>query len=453
MKFVEDFDISLCSAASYNPRVITEEGKAALQKSLSEFGIVKPIIVMPSGLLLAGHQRTNAMKACGIKNCPAFILDRDVLPVDEKIFNVEHNRIEGDSCLGEKLLAGNCYEPGMRFFAPDEVTDFRLKTAGRLKPATEMILSYGNFYSFVANIKGEVVEGKIGLYAAKRLNVPILGFILPDEKAAAYYKTISENQFGVYNIEATQTDDYFQNLLQPMRKKNVLTSLLLRNGVVPHLGQDRSKRILDFGAGRLYSYHFLRNNGYKIDFYEPFLVGGSEMNLPAIGASLRNLQRQVTRHGLYDLIYLDSVLNAVKNADFDNYVMGTITGLLKDDGIFFCTRYNSLSTYGHAKNSDDSLPDFTDDQNRMIIVARGGVFASNKFHTDEQFVRLLTRFWGSYELVSTGYIGAVCRHPKRDTEFIKTAFEKEFNFSYGGFSFNLHGEIYEAAKPYWTRKN
>lgn len=81
-------------AAPYNPRQITDEELAKLQRSLRYFGIVQPIIVNTrSGHVVGGHQRVKAAQAEGIDDMPVVRVDLD--EPSEKQLNLALNRISG----------------------------------------------------------------------------------------------------------------------------------------------------------------------------------------------------------------------------------------------------------------------------------------------------------------------------------------------------------------------
>ena len=91
MPFVEAYPLDQARPAEYNPRVITPETFELLRGSLRNLGIIKPIITTTGGLLVAGHQRTRAMKAEGYTHAPAHVLNGHIGQSDEIRFNQLHN--------------------------------------------------------------------------------------------------------------------------------------------------------------------------------------------------------------------------------------------------------------------------------------------------------------------------------------------------------------------------
>lgn len=64
MKFITK-SIEELHGADYNPRIISDESFSKLKESLRTFGVCKPVIANSNGILIAGHQRTKAMKEIG----------------------------------------------------------------------------------------------------------------------------------------------------------------------------------------------------------------------------------------------------------------------------------------------------------------------------------------------------------------------------------------------------
>ena len=94
MKFVENYLVDKLEGAEYNPRKISKESFIKLKESLKKFGVIIPVIINENDILIAGHQRTKAMKEVGIKKCPVYISTKKIGVLDEIQFNLKHNKIE-----------------------------------------------------------------------------------------------------------------------------------------------------------------------------------------------------------------------------------------------------------------------------------------------------------------------------------------------------------------------
>lgn len=95
---VQKFKIADIRPAPYNPRKTLKPGDdewEALSRSLERFGLVEPLIINEAtGLLVSGHQRLNVLKAQGVKEVEAVVVDLD--EDREKLLNIALNKIEGD---------------------------------------------------------------------------------------------------------------------------------------------------------------------------------------------------------------------------------------------------------------------------------------------------------------------------------------------------------------------
>ena len=91
-----NYDITHLRGAEYNPRFIGEDDLARLAESVRELGLVKPLIVR-GDLLVAGHQRTKALRKLGITRAAVYVLPCETTVYDEVRFNQLHNGTDFDS--------------------------------------------------------------------------------------------------------------------------------------------------------------------------------------------------------------------------------------------------------------------------------------------------------------------------------------------------------------------
>lgn len=80
--------------ADYNPRRISDSQRAALRRSLEEFGAVEPAVVNADGTIIGGHQRVVEAREMGWRTFPVVHVDLD----DEqaKLLNLALNKIAGE---------------------------------------------------------------------------------------------------------------------------------------------------------------------------------------------------------------------------------------------------------------------------------------------------------------------------------------------------------------------
>jgi len=91
--------------APYNPRIMSREEMSNLQRSISRWGIVEPIVVRRKDrTVIGGHQRLEAAKALGMTKVPVVYVD--ISEQEAKALNVALNKIQGEwdlPKLGELL--------------------------------------------------------------------------------------------------------------------------------------------------------------------------------------------------------------------------------------------------------------------------------------------------------------------------------------------------------------
>ncbi len=99
---IEHVDIEVLRPDAANPRRISDAELEALTRSISEFGLIDPIIARrDDGTVIGGHQRLLAVRRLGLKKVPVIFLD---LSQDQaRVLNLALNRIAGD--WDEELLA------------------------------------------------------------------------------------------------------------------------------------------------------------------------------------------------------------------------------------------------------------------------------------------------------------------------------------------------------------
>lgn len=92
---IERKKLTELTKAPYNPRKITPEQASSLQRSLTEFGTVEPIIWnKQTGHIVGGHQRLDALQALGETETDVLIVD--MLEEREKMLNLALNKISGE---------------------------------------------------------------------------------------------------------------------------------------------------------------------------------------------------------------------------------------------------------------------------------------------------------------------------------------------------------------------
>lgn len=91
---IKKVPITQLKFAPYNPRHLPEHEKQALKRSISEFGLVEPLVYNKrTGHIVGGNQRLQVLKELGFKEVEVVEVD---LPLEkEKALNLALNRIVG----------------------------------------------------------------------------------------------------------------------------------------------------------------------------------------------------------------------------------------------------------------------------------------------------------------------------------------------------------------------
>lgn len=133
---IERKKLSELTKAPYNPRKITPEQAKALQRSLTEFGTVEPIIWnKQTGHIVGGHQRLDALQSLGETETDVLIVD---MPEErEQALNIALNKISGDwdnGMLSDVLLSLHEELRELTGFSEDEIAALLPKQDGLTDP-------------------------------------------------------------------------------------------------------------------------------------------------------------------------------------------------------------------------------------------------------------------------------------------------------------------------------
>lgn len=100
VEYIEAFPIKDLSGAEYNPRLLTDEKREKLKKSITELGFLFPVIAHKRKfdndryVLLAGHQRMRILKELGKDVVPCILIKFPLTLTKEKRINQWHNEVE-----------------------------------------------------------------------------------------------------------------------------------------------------------------------------------------------------------------------------------------------------------------------------------------------------------------------------------------------------------------------
>jgi ParB family chromosome partitioning protein len=379
------YPVANLQPAPYNPRAIDAAARALLRESILQFGVVKPIIATRDGLIVAGHQRTQALIDLNISHAPVYLVDR-VNPADEIRFNQLHNGTEGDGVVVAHIPPGD--DEGFVDIPPDSIAvDMRVPGAELRKIIADLILRYGPWGAAVASQDGAVIHGIPYLIACKALNIPCRVYRLAQAKAAMA-KALLNRSYGEFAYDHLPRTPWLQTFAQPFRLRGGSQE---RGGstyerlVIPNLRP--GERILDFGCGQGDYVRALQQRGWHIRGVEFFPRAGNQIDTHLVHQMCAVLADDLTRYGRYDVVVCDYVLNSTDSEQAEADVLVCLNTFCKPGGRIYLTgrsRERGLPGERATKQKRDvrELQCF-DAYGRSALYHRGGWFYQ-KYHTLEQ---------------------------------------------------------------------
>lgn len=454
MKFYEKYPLDKLKPADYNPRKLTEGAFEKLKESIKKFGIVKPVILNGNGILTAGHQRTKSMRAIGLTETPAIMLEQEISLQDEIKFNLFHNSIEtNDSLVTIDGVAD--LEIGYHFVSHSRVQVHEHNNGSVIKELCSLIARYGAWGSVVTNEQGDVIINSDYAVACKTYKEKVLIYKMPNDQVEEFLSYMGLD-YGSYHYESLGIKSFNQLHCQMNRLRGedggTMKSTTYENYVLPRLKKTDS--LVDFGAGKMDYVKRLQKLGYKAVAYEPHFqkVGSNDIDVKAIVGHMKDLYMDLkTRGKLWDIVVLDSVLNSIVSNEFEHYVLTTCNALTSRTGTFITGTRNlkaieSKANLSKASNGSGRLIEFLDKDN-FSATFRSGVWTLQKFHSADTLRETLERYFHEVEVKDStaSNIYGVCRKPKMlPFEEYEKALNIEFNMEYpNGYKHNKQKPLVE----------
>ncbi|MFI1100282.1 methyltransferase domain-containing protein [Streptomyces melanogenes] len=456
--FHESYPLAELRPADYNPRRLSETAFQRLQASLRRHGVVKPVILNADGTLVAGHQRTKGLKAIGVTHTPAVMLGTKVRMQDEIQFNLLHNRVETEA----SVVYAEPGEIGSWSWIPwQTIRVAERKNLSFVNAIAHMTAGHGPWGSVVIDDQGRVVLNAEYAVVAAISRFDVLAWTVTSADAAQLHADLT-GEYGVYDWSAIEDKApvWNQHIVQPKRLRKFSSKAKagkLAYGsetwtqlVLPWLKP--THRVLDFGAGYGDYAKHLRAKGFNIHDYEPYRCadGSYAVDIKAVVGMIRDINRDMAANGLYDVVVLDSVINATTSLEYQHWVLATVNALCAADGVV-CLGTRSLARElrdeqaGRVTSQTATTKmSFLDEDNVEMNFVKGK-WQKLRFHTPNTLETLLRRYFQEVQISdrSGSNIKAVCRRPvPLPAGEYEKAFEEEFNMPYpNGFRHGRHLEL------------
>jgi ParB family chromosome partitioning protein len=425
--------------ADYNPRKIDPSAIERLCESIREIGVCKPIIVR-GNTIVAGHQRTRALRAMGVTHAPVFKLSSDTTVYDEVRFNQLHNGTDLD--LDEETVTIRHELTGKTGFVsvkPDDVLGDLLSRGAKLRSEIcRLMLSYGAWGACVATDDGEIIHAAQYALACKMMHKPCLVFVLPaamKSKARGYLSS----QYGVFSYDGIKRDTFVQTFAQMFRLrggKKDNESPTYEKLVIPWLEKNPDARVLDFGCGQGDYVRRLRSVGYDITGLEFFRRKGDAIDVDQVNRMVDAVIAKL-RDGRFDAVVLDYVLNSVDSQQAEEDVLNSIDAMCRPGGMLFFSgrsmgRVRDLLRHRQAayKKQVHRNVEFLD-ENGLTALYRKGAWFFQKFHEPEDVDRMCSvRGWDklSHGTTPIGFnVQAKKNRDNLEESVIVESLRREFN--------------------------
>ena len=386
------FDLSSLRGAEYNPRRIDAGSIDRLKQSLSIIGCAKPIIAR-GPVIVAGHQRTRALREMGVTHAPVFILPSEASTYDEVRFNQLHNGTDLDT--GDEATRIPPQTAGGFITIPHNQIEGNTRATGASirDEIMKLVIKYGPWGACVANTKGEIFHAAQYALACKILGKPLLVYVVSDEVETSARELLSA-QYGIFSYENLPRETYIQTFAQMMRLRDGPSGKNQKSPtyeamLIPWLAKNPSARVLDFGCGQGDYVKKLSLKGWRIQGLEFFRRKGASnsIDVAAVNGMVDALISTLKTHGRFDAVICDYVMNSVDSQQAENDVLTCLAAFCKPGGpIFFSGRRRERIeaqkdyTIKAQNRGGNRYVEFIDEDGLTALYRKGRWFYQ-KFHT------------------------------------------------------------------------
>lgn len=470
-----DYDITNLRGATYNPRKIADEDVEILCESIRKLGLLKPIIAR-GDLIIAGHQRTKALRKMGVNKAVVYQLSQDTNTYEETRFNQLHNGTDMDAFDENARIPPQPGVLGYTTIDPRTITgNFHGKLAIVRKEICNLIVRFGPWGGVVVTQSGEVIHCAQYALAAHLTRTPLTAYVIPDSRKEEYQKFLNR-QYGVFSYDHLKKDTWIQTFaqmyrLRPSNRKNSevaqegsARSTLYENLVIPFIKDNPSLSYIDFGAGQGDYVRMLRKLKINIDELEFYrrVLGRKALDPAQTHRMIDRVLAHVKKHGGYDVVICDSVMNSVDSPLAERSVLAMLNILCNPGGHIFFSGRTKDSVEGKLSASTalgkPSGLAFLDEHGFTALYREGHWFYQ-KFHDAEDIEALAKRsnFRGHEYITKFGpnvYQVRCIKGDELPDAQVEEAVNFEFNLPLGeNLSYNRHEEALAVFREAIIRRN
>jgi ParB family chromosome partitioning protein len=381
--------------AEYNPREIDPSSLEKLIASVTRFGVFKPIIVR-GDLIVAGHQRTKALRAAGIDTAPIYRLTGKTTTYDEVRFNQLHNGTDLD---GDMPVTVGKVPLGYSTVSHKDIEgNFRTAGAATRADICDLITKYGPWGCAVVTESGRVVHCGHYALASKLCRVDCLVFGILD-KDAEELQGFTKSKYGEFSYSNIKVDNFLQTFAQMFRLrggKMQSKSQLYEGHALPWLAKNKSARGVDFGSGQGDYARRCKALGYKIKEIEFFRRTKLRQAIDTrwVHAAIDEVCNDLSEIGRFDFVVCDSVLNSVTSNEAHDAVLTVLNAMCKVGAKVFISGRMAERIEWQAKTTrwtgKGRATEFLDKDGFTALYRKGGWFFQ-KFHHRHEFFADLER--------------------------------------------------------------
>jgi ParB family chromosome partitioning protein len=438
-----DYEIKDIVGADYHPRRIDNDAIEKLKHSLSVVGCAKPIIVR-GRTIVAGHQRTKALRAMGVTRAPVYLLPTDASTYDEVRFNQLHNGTDLDTGdESARVVDGLRGVRGFTQVEPDRLSVNQKAAGANIRhEIMRLVTIYGSWGACVASESGEIFHAAQYALSMKTMGKKCLVYVVPAEREAEARELLGA-RYGVFSYDNLPRETYIQTFAQMFRlredteRENASPTYV--EHVIPWLQKNPGARVLDFGCGQGDYVRRLSRAGHAIQGMEFFrrAIGKDAIDVAAVNGMVDSLISSLKTAGRFDAVVCDYVLNSVDTQQAEDDVLTCLAAFCKPGGhVFFSGRkkeridwQDTMKTNVKTKQIGQRYVEFIDEHGLSALYRKGRWFYQ-KFHSRDDIANISARFGFAITKHTESAVAFQLSSKQSKTparEYVASAIDREFN--------------------------